>query len=79
MNNVPKLKIGLLMVYSLFRHVLRIVWIVVDVFLSNITKHDHHINNNKTESSNLDFLLEDIITTRNNYLENKITVSIWGV
>lgn len=29
----------------------------------------HHINNNKTESSNLDFLLEDIINIRNNYLE----------
>jgi hypothetical protein len=29
----------------------------------------HHINSNKTESSNMDFLLEDIIKIRNNYLE----------
>lgn len=29
----------------------------------------HLINKNKTESSNLDFLLEDIINIRNNYLE----------
>ena len=31
----------------------------------------HHINNNKLESSNLDYLLEDIIKIRNNYLKNK--------
>lgn len=34
-----------------------------------VTHIYHHINNNKTESSNLDFLLEDIINIRNNYLE----------
>ena len=30
---------------------------------------NNSINNNKTEASNLDFLLEDIIKIRNNYLE----------
>ena len=56
------------MVYSLFRHVLRIVWIVVDVFLSNITKHDHHINNNNNTNDNN--TTTTTTTTNNNNNDN---------